>query len=71
MNDLAKTLIFLGCILVGSGLVLALFGKLPGLGKLPGDLYFKKGNFVFYFPVVTCLLVSVILTLVFSLFGRK
>jgi len=71
MNDLAKTLIFFGFILVGSGLVLALFGKVPGLGKLPGDLYFKKGNFVFYFPVVTCLLASVILTLVFSLFGRK
>ncbi len=71
MNDLAKTLIFFGFILVGSGLVLALFGKVPGLGKLPGDLYFKKGNFVFYFPVVTCLFASVILTLVFSLFGRK
>lgn len=71
MSDLAKTLIFFGFILVGSGLILALFGKVPGLGKLPGDLYFKKGNFVFYFPVVTCLLASVILTLVFSLFGRK
>lgn len=71
MNDLAKTLIFFGFILVGSGLVIALFGKVPGLGKLPGDLYFKKGNFVFYFPVVTCLFASVILTLVFSLFGRK
>lgn len=71
MNDLAKTLIFFGFILIASGLTLALFGKLPGLGRLPGDLYFKKGNFVFYFPLVTCLLASVLLTVIFSIFGRK
>ncbi|MBU3760026.1 MAG: DUF2905 domain-containing protein [Candidatus Omnitrophica bacterium] len=71
MNDLAKTLIFFGLVLAGSGLVLALFGKVPGLGKLPGDVYLKKGSFVFYFPVVTCLLLSVLLTAVLSIFGRK
>lgn len=71
MNELAKSLIIFGLMLAGTGLILAFLGKVPGLGKLPGDLVFKKGNFVFYFPVVTCLLGSVILTLVFSLFGRK
>ncbi len=71
MSDLAKTLIFFGFILIGSGVILMLFGKIPGLGRLPGDIYFKKGNFVFYFPLATCLFASLLLTLLFSFFGRK
>lgn len=71
MNDLAKALIVLGVImvLVGAGLLWA--PKVPFLGHLPGDIYVRRENFSFYFPLATCLLVSVILTLFFWFFGKK
>ncbi len=71
MNDFAKTLIFFGVILIGLGLLVTFFGKIPGIGKLPGDIYFRKGNLTFYFPLTTCLILSFILTLVLTLFGKK
>ena len=71
MSDFSKTLIFFGFVLIGAGLLIALFGKVSGVGRLPGDIYIKKGSFVFYFPLVTCLLLSVIMTVIFSLFGRR
>lgn len=71
MNDLAKTLIFFGLILVGMGLFVTFFNKDPGLGKLPGDIFLRRGSFTFYFPLTTSILLSLILTLVFTLFGKK
>lgn len=71
MNDFAKTLIFFGIVLIGLGILAALFGKIPGLGRLPGDFYLRKGSFTFYFPLTTCLVLSLLLTLVFTLFGRR
>lgn len=71
MNDFAKTLIFFGAVLVLLGILAAAFGRVPGIGKLPGDLYLRKGNFTFYFPLTTCLLLSLLLTLVFTIFGRR
>jgi len=71
MNDFSKTLIFFGIALIGIGLLVALFTKIPGLGKLPGDITLQKGSFTFYFPLATCLILSLILTLVFTLFGKK
>ncbi len=71
MNDFAKTLIFFGIVLIGLGVLVAIFGKVPGIGKFPGDIYVRKGSFTFYFPFTTCLLLSLILTLVFTVFGRK
>ena len=71
MNEFAKTLILIGLIFVVLGGMFALFGKIPGIGKLPGDLYLKKGNVTFYFPWVTCLLLSLVLTFILNLFIRK
>ncbi len=71
MNDFAKTLIFFGVILIGLGVLVSVFGKIPGIGKLPGDIYIRKGSFTFYFPLATCLILSLILTLVLTLFGKK
>ncbi len=71
MNEFSKTLIFFGIILVVAGMAAALAGKLSGIGRLPGDIYIRKGSFTFYFPLATCLLLSLILTLVFTLFGKK
>lgn len=71
MNDFAKTLIFFGVVLIVAGVLVGVFGKMPGIGKLPGDIYVKKGNFTFYFPLATSLLLSLLLTLVFTIFGRR
>ncbi|PGM58508.1 DUF2905 domain-containing protein [Bacillus sp. AFS053548] len=65
MIDLSKILITLGIIL----LVVGLFIRF--IGKLPGDIFIKKGNVSFYFPIVTCIIISILLSLIFSLFGRK
>ena len=70
MNDLGKMLFILGLILVVAGGILWKTGGLGGLGQLPGDLFVRKGNSTFYFPIVTCILISVILTLLSWLFRR-
>jgi len=67
---LARFLILLGVILVVLGLALLLLPKIPGLGRLPGDIIIKRGNFTFYFPLGTCILVSLILSLIFWLMRR-
>ena len=58
MSDLGRLLILIGVILVVVGAVFLLAPKLPWLGKLPGDFSFKRGNFSFYFPLGTCILIS-------------
>jgi len=69
-TPLVKWLIIAGLGLVALGVVVFLVGKVPYLGKLPGDIKIERENFVFYFPLVTCLLVSVFLTLLFWLISR-
>ena len=71
MNDLPKTFIFFGTVLIAAGAVLWVFGKMPGIGRLPGDIVVRKGSFTFYFPLATGLLVSLLLTLLLNLFGRR
>ncbi len=70
MSDLARFLIIVGVILVVVGLALLLVPKIPGLGKLPGDIVIKRENFTFYFPLGTSILISVILSLIFWLLRR-
>lgn len=74
MNELlglGKILIYIGiAILLLGGLLLA-SAKLPWIGGLPGDIYIKRENFSFYFPLGTCILLSVILSLLFFLIGKK
>ena len=72
MGDLGRMLVFVGGLLLVFGLVLILAGKvnLP-IGRLPGDIVYRRGNFRFYFPWVSSLLVSLLLTLVFWIFGRR
>ena len=65
-----KLLIALGLVLVAAGLLLTLGGKVPWLGKLPGDLRIERENFSFYFPLTTCVLISLILSLLAWLFRR-
>jgi hypothetical protein len=66
---LAKTLIVFGIGIAVFGILLYFGGKL-GIGRLPGDIYIRKGNFTFYFPIVTSILAIIILTVIFSLLRR-
>lgn len=68
--ELGRTLIIFGVVLLVIGLIFTLGGRLPWLGRLPGDLSIERENFRFYFPLGTSILLSVVLTLVFWLFRR-
>ncbi len=70
MSEFGKMLVIFGLVLVGVGLLLLFGAKIPWLGKLPGDITIRRENFTFYFPLATSLIVSIILTLLFSLFRR-
>ena len=70
MSDLARLLIIAGSILIVIGLVLWLGPKIPWLGTLPGDITYQRGNFTAYFPLGTCILLSVVLSLIFYLFRK-
>jgi hypothetical protein len=70
VSELGRILIGIGVLLVIVGLVVLFAGRL-GVGKLPGDIIVRRGNFTFYFPLVTSLLLSLLLTLFLWLFRRK
>ena len=70
MAELGKMLILFGGMLLVVGVLLTLGGKLPWLGRLPGDIVIQRDNFSFYFPLGTCILLSVLLSILFALFRR-
>ncbi len=70
-DSLAKMLIVFGVVLALLGGLLLLAGKIPFIGRLPGDFYFRGERWSFYFPLTTSILISILLTLLFSLFGRR
>ena len=70
-DGLGKILVFFGIILIIVGVVFIIAQRVPGIGRLPGDIYIKKENFSFYFPITTSILISVILSLIMIFFGRK
>ncbi len=70
-DSLARMLIVLGIVLALLGGVLLLVGKVPFLGRLPGDIVIRRQNWSLYFPLTTSIVISVLLTLLFSLFSRR
>jgi hypothetical protein len=70
MSELGKMLIVFGVIMAVVGAVLVFGPKIPWLGKLPGDFTYRGERFTFYFPLATCVLLSVILSLILYLFRR-
>lgn len=66
---MSRFLIVLGLIILAAGLLWPALTRL-GLGRLPGDIAIQRGNVTFYFPLVTCILISVVLSAVFWLFNR-
>jgi len=75
MADLGRLLVILGVVLVAVGGILwlggAVGGKVPFLGRLPGDIHVERGNWSFYFPLITSILLSIVLTLVLTLLSRR
>ena len=75
MADVGRMLVLLGTVLIIVGGVLwlggAIGGKVPFLGRLPGDIHVERGNWSFYFPLTTSILVSIVLTLILALLSRR
>ncbi len=70
MEAFGKMLIVLGAVMVGFGLLLTFWGKIPLLGRLPGDIVIKRDNFVFYFPITTSILLSIVLSLILYVISK-
>ncbi len=71
MGDLGKSIILIGIVLIVIGIIMTVAGKIPGVGKLPGDILIKKENFSFYFPLTTCILLSIIISAIMYFFSKK
>ena len=69
-GNLGKVLVIVGIVFVVLGFLLILGEKIPWIGRLPGDIIIKRERFSFYFPIVTCIIISLILTLLFTLFRK-
>jgi hypothetical protein len=68
-RDLGRLLILLGAVILLAGMALTFFGRI-GLGQLPGDIVYRRGNFTFYFPIATSIVLSIVLSLLLWLFRR-
>ena len=75
MTDLGKILVGFGVVMLLLGVILllagSLTGKVPWLGRLPGDIYIQRGGWNIYIPLGTSLLISIVLTLLLAVFGRR
>ncbi len=71
MFALGRTLIFAGIFLIILGAVLLLIHKVPGLGKLPGDILIERKNFTFYFPIASSIIISILLSFIFWLINKR
>ena len=70
LGALGKILILLGVLIIVIGLLLLVGEKIPWIGRLPGDIIIRKEKFSFYFPITTCIIISIILTLLFWIFRK-
>jgi len=71
VNDIGRLLVVFGVLIALAGVALLLLGRVPWLGRLPGDIHIERGNWTFYFPLATSLLLSVVLTLILWIIGRR
>lgn len=68
---MARVLIIAGAVLILAGVIVALLPKLPWLGRLPGDIYVKRENMTFYFPLATCILLSLLISFILHLIHNR
>lgn len=71
IESIGKTFIYFGIILIVLGSLFVVFGKVPWFGRLPGDIIIKREGVTVYFPIVTMILISVFLTILFNIIGRR
>jgi len=71
IESIGKSLIFFGIVLIVIGALFVVFGKVPWFGRLPGDIIIKREGFTFYFPIATMILLSILLTILFNIIGRR
>ncbi len=71
VHDVGRMLVVFGLLIALVGVALVLVGRVPWLGRLPGDIHIQRGNWTFYFPLATSLLLSVVLTLILWILGRR
>ncbi len=71
VHDVGKLLVVFGVLIALAGVALMLAGRVPWLGRLPGDIHVQRGAWTFYLPLATSLLLSLVLTLVLWIFGRR
>ena len=71
LSGIGKILLIIGLVIAGIGVLFLLGGKIPWIGRLPGDFYYKGKNFTFYFPLATSIVVSIILTIIVLFISRK
>lgn len=70
MPSFGKTLVIMGLVIAAVGLLFMLGGRIPWLGRLPGDIHIKRENFTFYFPLATSIVISLVLSFILWLFRR-
>ena len=70
-SGIGKILLITGLIIAGIGCLILFVGKIPWIGRLPGDFYYKGKNFTFYFPLATSIVISIILTIILLFISRK
>jgi Protein of unknown function (DUF2905) len=70
MAPLGKSLVMLGLMVALVGAAIWAAGSIPGVGRLPGDIYVRRGNFTLYLPLATCIVLSIVATIVLSLMRR-
>jgi hypothetical protein len=69
-SSFGKILVGIGAFIIIIGLFIWGMGKFFNIGRLPGDIFYQKGNLTIYFPIVSCIIISIILTVIFNLFSR-
>ena len=70
MAPIGKALVVLGLAIIVLGIIVWLGSSIPYFGRLPGDIYIRTGNFTFYFPLATCIILSIVISILFALMRR-
>jgi len=71
LSSIARVIIIVGAIIMAIGILFLFLDKIPWLGKLPGDIYIQRKNFSFYFPITTCIIISILVSIILYFIIKK